>query len=133
MKQVIYGMTCGGIVIFFALILLTLYGRGTRKTETQQALAQAMENALEQVMTQESYAVGEKDLFVADFLCELLVAVDSDAAIDVNILKADNEKGLLDVEVVETFHHPNGEVGKIAVRRTVIFDQKLETQEVEGI
>ena len=41
-------------------------------------------------------------------------------------MDADYEKGLLSVEVVERFTHPNGKKGAVSERRTVIFDRAAE-------
>ena len=61
--------------------------------------------------------------FIADFNQNLILSIESDSVLEVNILSVDIEKGLLDVEVVETFAQPNGSKGTVSCRKTIILEE----------
>ena len=83
----------------------------------------AVEQALENLKIDKQYSIASTEEFVADFTQRLILGIDSESDITVNILAVDIEKGLLDVEVIETYHQLNGSVGKASYRKTVILDE----------
>lgn len=111
-------------MIFVIIILLTSYGRSARITEVENGLTEAMESSLKNVMEQKAYKINNSDEFIADFLETLLMQLQSESDVTVHILKQDMKKGLLSVEVIETYAHPNGETGTVSVCRTVILDRE---------
>ena len=50
MKKVAFGIACGITAIFVFALMLTLYGRSARQTETNTILAQAVNSTLSHVM-----------------------------------------------------------------------------------
>lgn len=141
MRNIMAGILAGLIIAAVVVFCVTQQGRDTRQAEVKNALSEAIENSMETVMSTNSYSINDKEEFVADFLESLLSQVESTSTLTVNILKADNEKGLLSVEVIEQYKHPNGKDGTVSVDRTVVFDQKEDeappedkqiTYEVDG-
>lgn len=124
MKQMVFGMIAVTILVLFLTIIITVHGRTLRSSEVTQSLSEAMQTTMNQLLSQQSYSIANQDEFVADFLEAFLMQVNSDSDITVHILKADFKKGLLSVEVIETYTHPNGEKGQISACRTVLLDQK---------
>lgn len=122
MKQIIFGVAAGMILVLFLGIIISVHGRTLRKNETEQSLEAAIHSVMEQLAEERSYAFSDREEWIADFLEALLIQINSDSEVEVSILKADEKKGLLSVEVVETYRHPNGEEGKVSVRRTMILD-----------
>lgn len=132
MKKIISGSVFVFIGMLFVLILLTYIGRGSRKLETDTALAEAIDATLANVFTNHTYTTADDtDEFIADFIEALLLQVESDSDVKISILEADPEKGILSVEVTETYRHPNGNTGTVSAVRTVIFDRNEEKKAEE--
>lgn len=129
MKQAIFGMVAMLVVLFFSLICLTIHGRNLRQKEVENSLVEALDGAMTNLMKQEIYSIDSTDTFVADLLQTLLGQINSTSDIEVNILAADREKGILSVEITETYMHPNGKSGSVSALRTVILDKTAETEE----
>lgn len=127
MKKIISGSIFVFIGVLFLLIILTYVGRSSRKTETDTSLAEAINTSLTSIFANRTYTTkADTDEFIADFLEALLLQVESDSDVKVSILEADPEKGILSVEVTETYRHPNGNTGTVSAVRTVIFDRDEE-------
>ena len=121
MKKVAFGIACGITAIFVFALMLTLYGRSARQTETNTILAQAVNSTLSHVMGERNDTIEKNEDFIADFLQALLVQKNSDSDLTVSILEADYEYGILSVEITEKFRHPNGKKGAVSEMRTVSF------------
>lgn len=131
MKQIIFGLLSTLMIVFVLMILMTTYGRNLRQTETEHSLAEAIDDSLAYVMNEENYTIENQDAFVADFLQMLLVQLNSTSDVNVSILEANMEYGILSVEIVQTYNHPNGNKGTVSEVRTVIFDKKAKEAEPE--
>jgi hypothetical protein len=118
-----FGLACMMILVLVLMILLSLYGRTMRQAETERTLEEAIDTAMSEWMETEDYPATGKEAFAADFLETLLVQLNSTSDVQVSILDADEEKGLLSVEVTEEYQHPNGTKGSVSAVRTVIFDR----------
>lgn len=123
MKNVIIASGLVLIIILTAVISLTVYSHNTRQNEVEEALAVAVEQALENLKISPEYPVQNEKEFLADFVQRLVLGLNSDSDITVNILAVDYEKGLLDVEVVETYQQLIGKRGTASYRKTVILDE----------
>lgn len=126
MKKIAFGIACGLVCIFVVAMMLTLFGRDARQSETEYMLAQAMDVSLSAAVGEENGEAMANEEFVADFLQTLLIQANSDSDITVSVLDADAQKGILSVEITEKFKHPNGNEGSVSQARTVIFDKKKE-------
>ena len=124
MKKIAYGFILFSIFFLVIAISLSLYGRNVRTSEMSDSLAAAVEQSLDNVMSKCDYDIGNKEQFVADFTESLMLQIDSKSQITVNIIKADTEKGLLSLEIIEKFTYPNGNIGSISYNKTAIFDTK---------
>lgn len=123
MKTVIISCVLVFLLIITSLILFTVYGQNTRQNELEDSLSIAVEQSLENLKINKSYSVNNTEEFIADFLENLLISIESDSDIKVEILSVDVEKGLLDVNVIETFSQPNGSTKSISCRKTVILEE----------
>lgn len=126
MKNVIIASGLVLILIFTAVISLTIFSRNPRQNEPEEALSRAVEQSLESLMVDKQYSIANAEEFVAEFTQRLVLGVDSKSTITVNVLAVDIEKGLLDVEVVERYPQPNGSTGEVRCRRTAILDVVYE-------
>lgn len=121
--------TCFVMLIIFSLILLaTILNKDSRKYELERNLATAVEQTVDNMMKSKTYEVSNYNEFIADFIENLSVTLNTKSDITVNILKADIEKGILSVEVVETFKHPNGNTGQVNYTKTVVFEDITDSE-----
>jgi len=104
------------------LIIFTIDGRRIRDQEATDSLRSAIESTM-QNLKDVKYDINDNQMFIADFIQALAIQIESDSTIQVKVLDVDYEKGLLSIEVVEHFTHPNGKPGTVSAIRTVIFEQ----------
>lgn len=129
MKSVILCAICISSVL---LVLAVQSGQNSMtcyKQELEEALSIAVSQTLKEVFEQDSFGIENRNQFVAAFLQALIVRTNSDADMEVCVIAADIERGLLDIEVKEKM--PEGQSSvllakdrEIVVRRTVVFDQR---------
>ena len=110
-------------------ILAALFGREARSTELESGLSSVVEETVENLMLSGNYEIEEYHFFLADFMENLSVLLDTDSDIIINVIKADNEKGILSVEIEEKYRHINGREGSAICRKTVLFNRPLEEPE----
>ena len=99
--------------VFFLGILvvacvMTSAGRSNREMELDDNLPSVVEETLAEVMEGKSYDITSENEMIADLVGDLSGKLDSDCDITVNIENIDKEKGLVSVNVVAVFHHPDG-------------------------
>lgn len=112
-------------ILFATLaIIVSLNGRRQREEEITETLSAAIETTVQNLLKESTYEVEDDEEFIADFLEALLVQLGSETDIEVNVLHADAEKGLLSIEVKAAYEHPNGKKGYISCCRTILFDTK---------
>lgn len=122
MKNAIIGFFSLLILLLAGFAINTAEGRTLRQNELSSTLSASMEKSMEILMTKKDYTISEQKEFVADFIQNAMVKMNSDSTYDVEIFEVDIEKGLLDAKVTETykqFLRP----GKVSVRKTVILEE----------
>lgn len=107
------------------VILMSVYGRVNRSAELQ-VLSSVVEKTVENMTVSKTYDIRNAEEYVADFTENLSVQFDTDSTITVDVMRADKEKGLLSVSVMQTFRHPNGKTGTVHCDRTVILNKTEE-------
>lgn len=116
------------IAAFMAILVIfcgiTINSRNAREDEIQQGLEEAMDATISSLFVEKSYQATDKAEFISDLIQGIMLNINSNGAITVNVLKADEAKGLLSVEVVETYRHVNGNTGTVSCQRTICFDTK---------
>lgn len=123
MKKALIGFASVILILIFILIWFTLDGRNVRQTELNNAVTIAMENAMELLLVEDGKPTTVEE-WEAMLIPMILVQIDSEVEqVEINVISADLEKGLLSVEVVETFRNPNGDTGQISVRRSCILEE----------
>lgn len=134
MKSVVLSAICISSVLLVLAVQSGQNSMSCYKQELEEALSIAVSQTLKEVFEQDSFGIEERNQFIAAFLQALIVRTNSDADMEVCILTADIERGLLDLEVRERL--PEGQssvlLGKnreIIVRRTVVFDQQTAAPE----
>lgn len=126
MKNVVTGIMMSIMMALFIIIILTTDDRIIRINEVNTALADALDESLN-VLDINKYSIADTDELIADVTQGLLVQIESDAEVMVNVMDADNDKGIVTVEAVENFRKASGAAGQTAATRTII----LEKQQVQ--
>lgn len=126
MKQTVFGVVCMLVLTFLAILIMTVYGRNLRQSETDHALAEAVDAAMSNLMETQIDTTTSKDELIGNFMRALLAQINSTSDVEVTVLGADEKKGILSVEVTEHYVHPNGVPGSISEVRTVIFEREQE-------
>lgn len=125
MKKALLAVFGSIIILIFLLISFTLFGRNIRQTEVDNALAAAMQSAMEQLLLEEGKPATEEE-WKAMFVEAVCVQIESSSELAVHILDADMEKGLLCAEAVLTFRHPIGTTGSVTTgARTIILEEYI--------
>ena len=125
MKNIIIGAASFVIALLLIMTVYTLQGRESRSEEIHDGITNAMTAAGEQMKENGSY--GSDEEFSAAFIENLMQQMDAASNVEVSILKADSEKGILSAEVTQTYQHPNGKEGKVSCMRTLVLDREDET------
>lgn len=116
----------GGLML---MIVMSMEGRNNRNMELKMNLPSVVEATIENMMLDKKYNINNYNEFLADFVSNMSVNLDTDSDIMVKVLKADKEKGLLAIKVIEEYSHPNGNRGTVECERTVILNKLPEATE----
>lgn len=122
MKKIILGTFA---IVFILIIIFTIYtfhGRSIRQTELNNALTSSMTEAMQMLEIEREVSAITQDEWIASFLENLSMQIESYSDLTVNILVADMEKGILSVEAILTFKHPIGSMGSVSETKTVIIE-----------
>jgi len=130
-KHSTWGIVLVIIGVFMLLILSTIDGRRIRNQEATDSLRLAIESTI-QDLNNEKFNINDNQTFIADFIQALAIQIESNSTIAVNVLDVDYEKGMLSIEVVEHYMHPNGKTGTVACVKTVIFEQDINRIVIEA-
>lgn len=105
-------------------IVMTILGRMNRSVELQSNLSTIAEKAVEHWPEERSPKTDEE----MTALCgeRLAVMSDTDGGKVLKVMKADMDKGVLAIQVMERFKHPSGKNGKTQWERIVIRNKEAE-------
>lgn len=123
MKHTMYGIALAVIAILVIVAVLAVSGKDVRENEMDKALNTAVEESLEQLKTEGGYEVADYMELIADFNQALLLHISSDSDVTVEVLEADTEKGVLDVQIVEKYKTVKGTTAQAACRKTVVLEE----------
>src|SRR5574344_61645 len=123
MKNIIIGISTIFLGIILTFTVMSVNASMTVKNDATNALADSVEESVENCMEDKSYSIDSKDEFVSDLVQNLSVGVENTSDLKVDIIKADKEKGVMSIRVESTFLYPNGSEGTATTDKTVIFEQ----------
>lgn len=101
MKHTVYGISLAAIALLVVAIALGISGKNVRANEMETSLNAAIEQSMEQLRIGKGSGEGNSQDMVADFNQLLLLQMESDSDVQVEVLTADAERGILDVRVRE--------------------------------
>ena len=123
MKNIIIGISTIFLGIILTFTVMSVNASMTVKNDATNALADSVEESVENCMEDKSYSIDSKDEFISDLVQNLSVGVENTSDLKVDIIKADKEKGVMSIRVESTFLYPNGSEGTATTDKTVIFEQ----------
>lgn len=123
MKHTIYGIALAVTAILVIAAIFAVSGKDVRENEIDKALNTAVEESLGQLKMNGGYEFENYQELIADFNQALLLHVSSDSDIKIEILTADLERGVLDVEIEASYQTINGKKGTSSCRKTVILEE----------
>lgn len=104
-----------------------------RTNEIERATDNACSETMRVVMTDQRFAhiedmseaeKAESNRLMAEMVKSCIIRqITSDSKVSVNVIEADCEKGLLDVQVTAEYNYINGHVGTVEKRSTVILER----------
>lgn len=127
MKKVLIGIFCVGIFSVVLMMGFTIHGRELRKTELNAAFYSAMENAMRVLQTESGGPQTEEEWKVM-FVDSLKSQIKSASDLEIKILYADMEKGILSAEAILYYTHPNGQSAQLAISDTIYMEEYVETE-----
>ncbi len=133
MKSVIVSFVCISAILLVLAIHTVIDGKSAALQELEDSLAVSVSQTMKEVMEQESYGIQDKNEFIASFLQALVMRTNSDVDMTVNVISADMEQGLMDIEVAEKISFLNMKEKEIKVRRTVIFEKNEHSDLVQAL
>lgn len=116
------------VLVFTGVIAYTIYGREIRKSELEYSMRTAMESTMEVLYQDNTYRIHNKDELIGDFMMNLCYQMDSNSNVRINILNVDYERGLLDIEAVQTYQNFIGKPSVITCRKTMIVESRQYAQ-----
>ena len=126
MKNIIITITFVVMTIMTLFIVESLHAKEYRTVELSEAVDNALIATMNNVAGNKCYPIGSNEEFVEDFKQILMTSVDSASELDIEVLNADYEKGILSVKVTENYEYLNGRQGNVTKTATVLLDQKQQ-------
>ena len=126
MKNIIITITFVVMTIMSLFIVESLHAKEYRTVELSEAVDNALIATMNNVAGNKCYTIGSNEEFVEDFKQILMTSVDSASELDIEVLNADYEKGILSVKVTENYEYLNGRQGNVTKTATVLLDQKQQ-------
>lgn len=127
MKNVVLGVVGGFLLLYIAMIGLTIFGIQSRENELENCLSDIVLDEIKlhyipPVLREPDYEPVSSGVIQKEIRKELQYRITSDSDYSVELLACDMDKGLLSVCVVETYRLPNGKEKRWKYTKTAIID-----------
>lgn len=129
MKYSVYGVVLMVLAVLAIAGGMVVSGKDIRENEMNKALNTAVEQTMQQLKKEGGYEIQNAQELIADFHQSLLLHISSDSDLEVKILTADTENGVLDVEVRQIYQTLRGRKKEAVCRKTVLLEQYSGKQE----
>lgn len=120
MKQIIITIGITVVVTITAMIILSVEGKEIRRDELNRAVSTSVKKTVKDSQIEEQTAIKSNDEMIAYFIQLLSVNVTGKGDMEIEVMEADYQEGMLDVLVTEKYKYVNGKSGKILVRKCAI-------------
>lgn len=126
MKTAIIGTICAALAVLTIVIVLTISGGGTRQTNLENDLSDALETSVKEILVEakSNGTIHTEEEMKAALVENIMAGVnDNSISTKVNLIDLDMNKGLVSVEVVKEYKQVNGNTSTVSATKTVIVDQ----------
>lgn len=130
MKNIIVGFVITLIVLLSINISMTVNARDIRQQEAENALDSALEGTIS-TLSKNTYSINNQEEYIADLVMALTEQIQSDSSVTIRVLDTDYDKGIMSIQVTETYKHINGKTGNVVAKKTVILEDK-EHQDINN-
>lgn len=115
--------------VLLVLIVLDMSNKNTRSVESSYLANNATYSSIS-MLANGSYEIKSIDELVAEAIQDIVTSKESNSDIKVQVMGIDAENGLIDLNVIQTIKHVNGEITNVEERRTVILENyQIESEE----
>lgn len=122
MKKAIFCVLTILVILIFSMSYITIHGRQVRQNELNVALENSMEKAVSLLLENDGKPETEEE-WIEMFCLDLSMQIASASDLTVNILDADFEKGLLQVEAILSYRNPIGTTSTVSSERMILVEQ----------
>lgn len=130
MKNVVLGIIGCFIVIYTAMLSLSIYSVSVRKNQMEKCLSSALMGTMNKYYQPNMYVVDKAAVDDMQVENELINNIEdrltSDSDIETMVYVCDMEKGIISAEIEEEFQLPMGRTKTISCKKTIIADQPME-------
>lgn len=130
MKNIIVGFVITLIVLLSINISMIVNARDIRQQEAENALDSALEGTIS-TLSKNTYSINNQEEYIADLVMALTEQIQSDSSVTIRVLDTDYDKGIMSIQVTETYKHINGKTGNVVTKKTVILEDK-EHQDINN-
>lgn len=120
MKEIIITIGITVVVTITAMIILSVEGKEIRRDELNRAVSTSVKKTVKDSQIEEQTAIKSNDEMIAYFIQLLSVNITGKGDMEIEVMEADYQEGMLDVLVTEKYKYVNGKSGKISVRKCAI-------------
>ncbi len=129
MKNVILGIIGCFIVIYTAMLSLSIYSVSVRKNQMEKCLSSALMSTMNKYYRPNMYVVDKAAVDDSNVENELISNIEdrltSDSDIETMIYVCDMEKGIISAKIEEQFKLPMGRTKTISCTKTIVADQPM--------
>lgn len=132
MKNIVYGAGLSILTAILLLLITTVSGRMMRETEIRETLASAVDNAVENAMETNTYAINDRKQFVSDVMENLVLQYHSKSeSVKVAVNSADCEKGQLFITATASYKNPVGKLCDVSYSKRSVYATKDTREDKE--
>lgn len=131
MKNAVMTLISIFVLLLNVMIIHSINGRSVREAELKQAVSNGVSESLNMTLEDMAYVSVDENTSAEEIerlnermsdMCKncIMAQMDSDSDVEINIITADFQQGILDVEVTEKFTYINNRPGEIYWRKTAV-------------
>lgn len=122
MKTTAFGIASFMITFLSILIVLNITTQSQMDTKMQRELSKNMDSALTNAMISKHYTISSEDELIADVLSSIIQNTSENVSLDASVKAVDLEKGILSLQLAETYKKMNGKDKTITLSKTVVLE-----------
>ena len=122
MKTTAFGIASFMITFPSILIVLNITTQSQMDTKMQRELSKNMDSALTNAMISKHYTISSEDELIADVLGSIIQNTSENVSLDASVKAVDLEKGILSLQLAETYKKMNGKDKTITLSKTVVLE-----------